>query len=189
MINYLDIQKQLQLNGWFLKKSEIETLYKDHDNLDVKKIIQLCLNIDLRDIQELDVKGKLDSLNSDVVLQIQKIRNVGAPKDNPESKTAPRLFKLQLTDGNSTYSAIEAETIQAFTMNTAPGTKILLKLKSSTIETANGQLLLKPSNCTVLGGHVSHLVEKWELTRSLAKYAKGARIGGVNGPPPFYCFW
>ncbi len=81
----------------------------------------------------MDSKGKLDQLNSDVVLQIQKIRNVGAPKDNPESKTAPRLFKLQLTDGNTTYSAIEAETIQAFTMNTAPGTKVCAKVYSKTL--------------------------------------------------------
>lgn len=64
----------------------------------------------------------------------------------------------------------------------------MLKLKSNIVEMANGQLLLKPSNCVVLGGNVSHMVEKWELTRSLAKYAKGGRVGGVNGPPPFIAF-
>lgn len=58
-------------------------------------------------------------------MQIQKIRNISAPKDNPESKTAPRLFKFQVTDGQSLYSAIEAETIQSITLNTVPGTKVI----------------------------------------------------------------
>lgn len=51
------------------------------------------------------------------------------------------------------------------------------------METANGQLLLKPSNCVVLGGNVSHLVEKWELTRSLAKLGRHG-----CGAPPFIAF-
>lgn len=34
-------------------------------------------------------------------------------------------------------------------------------------------MLLNPENVTVLGGEVPSLVEKWEVSQSLAKFAKG----------------
>ena len=46
------------------------------------------------------------------VLQLQKIRNVSAPKDNEESQYAPRLMKLVLTDGHITCSAVETEMLK-----------------------------------------------------------------------------
>ena len=46
------------------------------------------------------------------VLQLQKIRNVSAPKDNEESQTAPRLMKLVLTDGHTNCTAVETEIIK-----------------------------------------------------------------------------
>lgn len=39
------------------------------------------------------------------------------------SKTAPKLMKLQLTDGQNTYSAIEMEPT-ALSLETRPGTKV-----------------------------------------------------------------
>lgn len=57
------------------------------------------------------------------VLQIQKIRNISAPKANESSKTAPKLLKLQLTDGVNTYSAIEMEST-ALSIETKPGSKV-----------------------------------------------------------------
>ena len=50
-----------------------------------------------------------------LVLQIQKLRNVSAPRDNPESQGAPPLFKLTLTDGHSNIVAIEMEKINKLT--------------------------------------------------------------------------
>lgn len=58
-----------------------------------------------------------------VVLQILKLRNISAPKSNESSKTAPRMLKLQLTDGQHTYSAIELEPT-ALSLETKPGTKV-----------------------------------------------------------------
>lgn len=40
-------------------------------------------------------------------MQIQKIRNVAAPKDNEESQAAPRMLRLQMTDGHTSCTAIE----------------------------------------------------------------------------------
>lgn len=70
-------------------------------------------------------KGKFENIEHEsVVLQILKIRNISAPKSNESSKTAPKLLKLQLTDGINTYSAIEMEPIEKLTLETKPGTKV-----------------------------------------------------------------
>lgn len=54
----------------------------------------------------------LSQLQAPGVLQLQKIRNVSAPKDNEDSQLAPRLMKLVLTDGHTTCSAIETEVLK-----------------------------------------------------------------------------
>lgn len=70
-------------------------------------------------------KGKFENIEHDlVVLQILKLRNISAPKSNEMSKTAPKLMKLQLTDGQNTYSAIEMEPT-ALSLETRPGTKVI----------------------------------------------------------------
>ena len=46
-------------------------------------------------------------LEGPCVLQIQKIRNVAAPKDNEESQAAPRMLRLQMTDGHISCTAVE----------------------------------------------------------------------------------
>lgn len=48
-----------------------------------------------------------------IVVQIQKIRNVSAPKANEESRAAPRMLKLTLTDGHNCCQAVELESIPA----------------------------------------------------------------------------
>lgn len=47
------------------------------------------------------------------MLQIQKIRNISAAKGNEESRTAPRMLKLSLTDGKNNFQALEIEHISA----------------------------------------------------------------------------
>ena len=74
-------------------------------------------------------KGKFENIEHDlVVLQILKLRNISAPKSNEMSKTAPKLMKLQLTDGQNTYSAIEMEPT-ALSLETRPGTKVIKRSK------------------------------------------------------------
>lgn len=52
----------------------------------------------------------------------------------------------------------------ATSLNTPPGTKILIK--SGNLVTSHGLLLLTPSYMVhVLGGRVTALVEKWELNK------------------------
>ena len=62
-------------------------------------------------------------------MQVTKIRNVSAPKINEESKTAPRMLKISLTDGKTTVHGVEMSKIEGVSLTTAPGTKVKL-LKS-----------------------------------------------------------
>lgn len=101
---------------------------------------------------------------SKIVLQIQKIRNISAPKANAESQVAPRMLKLSLTDGETYVQAIELLPLATISRNyTPPGTKVLINNAKISL----GYLLLSPDNCTVLGGQVPALVEKWELAKSI----------------------
>lgn len=67
----------------------------------------LFIQLDLREIGS----GQGDIIQGNVILQIQKIRNVAAPKNNEESRAAPRLLKFFLTDGKNNFQAIEIEHI------------------------------------------------------------------------------
>ncbi|KAH0624454.1 hypothetical protein JD844_031899 [Phrynosoma platyrhinos] len=69
-------------------------------------------------------------------------------------------------------------------LNTPPGTKIKLL---GIVEVKNGFLLLDENNTVILGGEVEHLIEKWELQRSLSKHNR-SNIGTEGGPPPFVPF-
>ncbi|XP_011918962.1 PREDICTED: tudor domain-containing protein 3 isoform X6 [Cercocebus atys] len=123
-------------------------------------------------------------LEGPCVLQIQKVRNVAAPKDNEESQAAPRMLRLQMTDGHISCTAVEFSYMSKISLNTPPGTKVKL---SGIVDIKNGFLLLNDSNTTVLGGEVEHLIEKWELQRSLSKHNR-SNIGTEGGPPPFVPF-
>lgn len=48
-----------------------------------------------------------DQLVGPCVLQVQKVRNVSAPKDHEESQGAPRMLRLQMTDGHTTCAGLE----------------------------------------------------------------------------------
>lgn len=101
-----------------------------------------------------------------IVLQIQKIRNVSAPKAKEDSQAAPRMLKLTLTDGVSYIQAIEALPISVISRDkTAPGTKVLVK----GARLVSGFLLINPQNFSVLGGQVEHLYDKWMLAKSVQK--------------------
>ena len=101
------------------------------------------------------------------VVQIQKVRNVTAPKDNEESQAAPQMLKITLTDGHSNCSALEMEKISRLTLDTPPGTKILL---SGKVPVNHGFLLLTGSNTKILGGKVEKLIQNWELKRVSVTY-------------------
>ncbi|XP_006026785.1 tudor domain-containing protein 3 isoform X2 [Alligator sinensis] len=94
------------------------------------------------------------------------------------------MLRLQMTDGHTSCTAIEYNYMSKISLNTPPGTKIKL---SGIVDVKNGFLLLDDNNIVVLGGEVEHLIEKWELQRSLAKHNR-SNIGTEGGPPPFVPF-
>lgn len=120
-------------------------------------------------------------------MQVLNIRNVSAPKAHQESKTSPRLLQLDLTDGQAHCSGLEMEHISSIGLNTAPGTKVVVKSPAKFVQ---GMILFSSQNISVIGGHVEALHEKWEINRTLAKYAQGARrpTNDGNGPPPWILF-
>ncbi|XP_053669701.1 uncharacterized protein LOC128720079 [Anopheles nili] len=194
----MGILEQMQEQGWYITEPGLEKLLEGEKNgtsgsPDVKQIVKLALHTDLREygggaLSSLTARGtKADAFEGSGVVQLVKLRNLGAPKVNEESKVAPRLLKLTITDGQSQYIALEHEHIPSLSLNTPPGTKILLK--NGPIRILQGVMMLTEKNVQVLGGHVTALVEKWELSRTMAKYAKGGRLQfSAAGPPPWIPF-
>lgn len=191
----MGLLEQLQEQGWHLLPAGIERLLEGTPgtNLDAKQAIKLALDIDLREIgggalSSISARGsKADTIDGNIVVQILKVRNISAPKANEESRAAPRLLKLTITDGQTQYSALEGEHVSSLSLDTAPGTKIFLK--NGPIKICQGLLILNVNNVSVLGGKVPALVEKWELGRAMAKYAKGGRMQlSASGPPPWIAF-
>ena len=124
------------------------------------------------------------TISGPIVLQIQKMRNISAPKANEESTVAPRFLQLELSDGNSTIGALEFERISSLNLNLPPGTKIVLK--ADKLQLLHGFLVLKPSEVQILGGRVEQLAEKWEVAKQMLKYARSnRRLSGSGGPPPW----
>uniref|UniRef100_A0ABI7VQC4 Tudor domain-containing protein 3 n=1 Tax=Felis catus TaxID=9685 RepID=A0ABI7VQC4_FELCA len=160
--------------GWYLSDEGIEACTSSPDKVNINDIILIALNTDLRTIGKKflpsDINGgKVEKLEGPCVLQIQKIRNVSAPKDNEESQAAPRMLRLQMTDGHISCTAVEFSFMSKISLNTPPGTKVKL---SGIVDIKNGFLLLNDSNTTVLGGEVEHLIEKWELQRKCTSHVQ-----------------
>ncbi|KAF7238671.1 Tudor domain-containing protein 3 [Varanus komodoensis] len=154
-------------SGWYLSDEGIEACTNSSDKININDIILIALNTDLRAIGKKflpsDINGgKVEKLEGPCVLQIQKARNIAAPKDNEESQAAPRMLRLQMTDGHTSCTAIEYNYMSKLSLNTPPGTKIKLL---GIVEVKNGFLLLDENNTVILGGEVEHLIEKWELQR------------------------
>ncbi|XP_055384233.1 tudor domain-containing protein 3 [Condylostylus longicornis] len=188
----MEIIAKLKDQGWYLLDDGIKKLPEDVDKSDTRKIIQAAMDMDFREIAggalPTDLSRKDEAISGRIVLQISKIRNIAAPKADEENNYAPRLFQLELTDGVNQVQALEIEYISALSFNTPPGTKIYLKCEK--IPLMQGMLMLKSNDVQVLGGRVAHLLEKWEMSRTLLKYAKGGRVmnGGSSGPPPWTPF-
>ncbi|XP_039964625.1 tudor domain-containing protein 3 [Bactrocera tryoni] len=190
----MELGKKLLEQGWYITDEGIKKVIAAASNgdgtevNDVRKVISVIMNMDLREIGggALPIK-KDNSIPGRIVLQLQKTRNISAPKSNEESKTSPRFLQLELTDGQTTIHALELENISTLNMNLPPGTKIYFR--SERLNLMQNFLILRSSELQVLGGRVEALVEKWELARTMLKYAKsGRRMSGANGPPPWIPF-
>ncbi|XP_036401960.1 tudor domain-containing protein 3 [Megalops cyprinoides] len=184
-----DISSALTKEGWYLSEEGIELCRSSSETPSVNDVIRIALNSDLRPIgkkflpSEIN-SGRVEKIEGPCVLQVQKIRNVTAPKDHEESHAAPRMLRLQMTDGHTNCVGIEFKHLSKISLNTPPGTKVKLL---GTVLVKNGFLLLDDSKIFLLGGEVDHMIEKWELQRSLAKHSR-SHIGAEGGPPPFVPF-
>ncbi|XP_065837446.1 tudor domain-containing protein 3-like [Oscarella lobularis] len=146
-------------------------------DLDLKRVGSPSLPDGIQRGQSLILKGPL-------ILQVQKVRNVAAPKSNQTSMHSPRMLKLQLTDGHLSCSALEMTHVPHLKMSLLPGSKIQLL---GDVEVDHGFILLHEHNVRLLGGKVEGMIEKWELSQKLATHV---REGGNEGvaPPPWVPF-
>ncbi|KAK7474270.1 hypothetical protein BaRGS_00034513 [Batillaria attramentaria] len=181
---------ELARRGWHLTTEGLDQC-AENGNKSADVVIQNALNTDLRDIGEKWLPGelgsgrtKVDYVEGPAVLQLIKLRNLSAPKDNEESQAAPRLWKMTLSDGQSNCVAIALEPLKNLSLLTPPGTKVLLQ---GTVDVESCYLLLTNKNARVLGGRVAALVESWELKRKLAQQSR-AGIHSEGGPPEFVAF-
>lgn len=184
-----ELSDLLKNEGWYLSDEGISDLKGSAEKVTASDIIRIALDSDLRPIGKkclpTDINsGRVEKLEGPCVLQVQKVRNISAPKDHEESQGAPRMLRLQMTDGHTTCVGLEFKHLSKISINTPPGTKVKLL---GTVQIKNGLLLLDDSKISVLGGEVDHMVEKWELQRSLAKHSRN-NIGAEGGPPPFVPF-
>lgn len=123
-------------------------------------------------------------LEGPCVLQIVRVKNIAAPKDNETSQQAPPFFKITLTDGLSNCNALAMEDIQNLNLNTPPGTKILLK---NVVKTKTSSLLLNNKCAEVLGGIVENLYQKWLQNKELTAHIRNG-TKGENTPPAWVPF-
>lgn len=184
-----DLSGPLSAEGWHLTDEGIAQLKGTNEKASYSDIIAIALDSDLRPIGRqvlpLEVNsGRVDKIEGPCVLQVQKIRNISAPKDQEQSHSAPRMLRVHVTDGHTSCPALEYTPLSKISLNTPPGTKVKLL---GTVQVKNGFILLEDSNVCVLGGEVEFLVEKWELQRSLAKHNR-RNIRAEGGPPPFIPF-
>ncbi|XP_039989866.1 tudor domain-containing protein 3 isoform X3 [Xiphias gladius] len=184
-----DLTDSLTKEGWYLSDEGIAELKGSAEKIPHSDIIRIALDSDFRSTGRKflpsDINsGRTEKLEGPCVLQVQKVRNISAPKDHEESQGAPRMLRLQMTDGHTTCVGLEFKHLSKISLNTPPGTKVKLL---GTVQVKNGLLLLDDSKISVLGGEVDHMVEKWELQRSLAKHSR-SNIGAEGGPPPFVPF-
>ncbi|XP_054627216.1 tudor domain-containing protein 3 isoform X1 [Dunckerocampus dactyliophorus] len=180
--------ESLANEGWYLSDEGIAELKGSAEKITHHEVIRIALDTDLRPIGRKilppDINsGRVEKLEGPCVLQLQKMRNISVPKDS-ESQGGPRMLRLQMTDGHTTCAGLEFKQLTKISLNTPPGTKIKLL---GTVMVKNGFLLLDDSKIAVLGGEVEHMVEKWELQRSLVKHSRN-NIGAEGGPPPFVPF-
>lgn len=186
----MNLQDQLKEKGWNLTLEGIDECSEGLENVNINAIIQKALDIDLREIGAKflpdDInRGRIETITGPAVLQIQKIRNVSVPKLNSGYNNAPDLLKVQLTDGHTICNAVQWGNWKSISQDIPPGTKLCLK--PGKIKIQNSFLVLTENQFTVLGGDVSALIAKWELSRSLACHIR-ATTGSDGGPPPWIPF-
>ncbi|KAK6617976.1 hypothetical protein RUM44_002418 [Polyplax serrata] len=184
------VQEKLKGEGWNLSNNGAELISENGKITDKRTLINRAIDVDLKTISQGTLpedlnRTKYEQIPGNIVLQIQKIKNLSSPKSY-EAKYNPNtsILKLNLTDGVQNVQAIPMDQIGNIHMNTYPGSKI--HITGENINICHGFLLLFNSNTHFLGGKVENLIEKWELNKRLAKHTRDRLEEG--GPPPWIGF-
>ncbi|CAF0731698.1 unnamed protein product [Brachionus calyciflorus] len=176
------------LNSHHFLKS-VDEFLTENPKLNLSTFTKQLLDCDLKNIggkylPDSPVTGKNETLEANCVLQLVKLRNIGAPKENEHSHSSPPMYKLTLTDGLTNINCLALENIPNLSLNTPPGTKIhltgILKIKSNLV-------ILFAKNVKILGGNVDYLVNKWKLTKDLSHHIRKMCLTDT-APPPWVPF-
>jgi len=168
------MNKKLEEQGWYLSEDGLKQCIELTGQKDpsIQKIVSVALNQDLRQLGEKILpeninSGQVKTIDGPIVLQLQKIKNVSAPTIHQDSQGAPRMLKLNLTDGSTHCVGVEFQSIPFLKMSIIPGAKICLTGKS--ILVSHGVMFLDEKNVKLLGGEVAKLKEKWGASQTLKK--------------------
>lgn len=188
------MEASLHKSGWHLKPLSLLPIVLDYPSMSSPhQFHRLLLDSDLAHfgapcLPDASFLPRTPRLQGPLVLQVVFVRNIS--ESTSKSLTVQqqgRLLRIGLTDGHTVVSAIEYHSMPAFSLNTAPGTKVKLE---NIVRMENGILLGDARSLTVLGGHVQALYEVWEIERKYSGLArptlKSARVEGDTGPPPFH---
>lgn len=174
---------ELSTLGWHVSPNGYNII-SSNGTLSNNATINNALNTDIKEFgNPILVQEMKQTKTGKVVLQIQKIKNVSAPKAKENSSVAPRMLKLTLTDGHTSCQAIEISNMNSLSLsNTPPGSKLLL----NTAKISGNYILLHPQCCTFLGGRVPSFYDKWDLAKQVSEQMRSS--GEVDGPPPWVNF-
>eukprot|EP00927_Polykrikos_kofoidii_P010204 TRINITY_DN1431_c0_g2_i1.p1 TRINITY_DN1431_c0_g2~~TRINITY_DN1431_c0_g2_i1.p1 ORF type:complete len:473 (-),score=139.33 TRINITY_DN1431_c0_g2_i1:91-1473(-) len=117
------------------------------------------------------------------LVQVQKIVDITQPAKFQEDFEGGkwRLLKLDLSDGDQKFAAVEYGSIKALGVQVPPGTKLLLKSsEKKPLKVQNGHLLLTQEVVDVMGGHVDKLVESWRASKEVEESRLLWRTEGVK---------
>lgn len=120
-----------------------------------------------------------------VILQVNNVQNISAPKINPYSQTAPRMLLVTVTDGKKKVQMLEFSKASCLSVDTMPGTKIHI---AKSLRIQDGLIELEDKAIRVMGGEVDKLVEKWIVERDSMNDEFRIRTFEQGGPPPFIPF-
>ncbi|KAK8790455.1 hypothetical protein WA171_001978 [Blastocystis sp. BT1] len=175
--------------GFRLSEDGVALLRKENPS-SKDEAIKFLLNRNIKEYGRAILPPNLNSattvLEGIYLLQVTVVINVAAPSINQNSNIFPRLLKIRLTDGVSTVSAIEYESIQQLSLNTVPGTKVLI----TDPEFYNGSILLRPQHIRILGGVVPELHEAWKAQEMMAmkNRIRSTVRNAESHPPKFVSF-
>ncbi|KAI5078405.1 hypothetical protein GOP47_0006076 [Adiantum capillus-veneris] len=197
------MEEELRKSGWHIKPRALLDLVGDDDpspSLSTARdaLVAQLLDSDLKDVGSPSLPDalslqRISRLQGPLVLQVVSAKNIcqGSSKSLLRTGHAHldgRLLRIHLTDGCTVISVIEYHSMPAFSVDTAPGTKVKLE---NTIPMQSGLLLGDARSFNILGGHVPALYESWEMERKYSGLTrltttKGLRAEDDSGPPPFH---